>query len=408
VEKMIMRFPFKTRIGILGGGQLGRMLAEAVARFGFEPVVYSSDAKASAGKICPNLVLGNLDDVERLALFFQQVELVIYENEFIPYDVVKEAFLKSKTHFLPSLETIHLFQEKIKQKELLKKLQIPTASYTVWEDGDAGSWVSKVLEEFQGSCILKWSRLGYDGKGVFHLNPQSKEKAVAFCQQAKEKKVLVYAETFLDFEAELAILACYSTAKAFSTYPLVFTQQENHVCKTVWGPAVTLGIPLELEEKAKAYAKKIAEASQLFGVFAIEFFKTKNGELWVNEIAPRVHNTGHYTLDAAATNQFENHVRAVLGMPLGNTQTTPIFAMQNLLGPPEVSCLEEEVSPPFPLPSMHLYWYGKENVLPWRKLGHLNAVGTNPSEVEKILEDLKRVDEAWMAQVRTTKGVVFS
>jgi 5-(carboxyamino)imidazole ribonucleotide synthase len=395
---------FQERIGILGGGQLGRMLAEAAARLGLCPVIFSSEPDCPASKISSNIVVGDFEEPQKLENFLENTAAVIYENEFIPYEVVKKAAFKKKTAFIPSLDTLFIFQDKLRQKELLDKLKIPTAPYEKLIQQDLSEWLSRVLQKFNGNAILKWAQLGYDGKGIFHLTPQSKEKALEFCKRAEIKKIPLYAEAYVPFKRELALVACYSTKGKFSAYPLVISKQEKGICKTVYGPAVSLDVPETLQKKAFHYAKLTAESSQLFGVFAIEFFETPSGELWVNEIAPRVHNSGHYTLMGAQTSQFENHLRAALGIPLGSTETAPAFAMQNLIGPPEISCDEQQVSLPLPPPSVQLYWYGKGKILPWRKLGHLNSIRVHPSQMDEMLQELSQIDERWMNQIRMELG----
>jgi 5-(carboxyamino)imidazole ribonucleotide synthase len=194
------------------------------------------------------------------------------------------------------------------------------------------------------------------------------------------------------FERELAIVACRSTTGEFSSYPLVVTEQRNGICFTVTGPAIAVGVNKAHESLARSYAQKLGEKLDLHGVFAIELFETASGEVFVNEIAPRVHNSGHCTQNSALTSQFENHWRAVLGMPLGSVDSASGFAMVNLLGPEKRNVVE---SLPATDSRMHLHWYGKKESRPRRKLGHLNGVVEQSKDLASLVQEMKSRVEAW-------------
>ena len=239
--------------------------------------------------------------------------------------------------------------------------------------------VESAYSRFGGQVVFKWSRMGYDGKGVCLAedSPQGRIQAVEFCKSSLKRGVPVYAERKIPFKRELAIIGCRGHRGDFATYPLVLSEQQHGICRQVLGPATQLGASPALESQAREAARKIAESMKLEGSFALELFETSEGSLSINEIAPRVHNSGHYTQDACPASQFENHWRGVLGLPLGETRAAAAFGMLNLLGPEGVvlSLPRRRTQLPFPpVPApLVLHWYAKAEVRPWRKVGHLNA-----------------------------------
>ena len=373
-------------VGILGGGQLALMLAEAAVHLGVNPVIFT----------------GKPSDPQALKNFFSKVQLVVFENEFLDCQILAAAAEKLDVTFIPSLETIELLQDKLQQKNLLARLGIPTSPFEVAaQDEVPAAWVARALKKFGGTCVFKWARMGYDGKGVLiHDESKSLELAVSFCAEALQKGYPVYAEKKIRFKRELALIACNSTREEFVTYPLVVSEQTEGICSRVTGPAYALGVPGHLEDQAKDFARRIAEEAGLHGSFALELFEADSEELLVNEIAPRVHNSGHYTQDAADTSQFENHLRAALGMSLGSTETSPGFAMLNLLGPPGVTLSEQDFTMPKAYPKVHVHWYGKTEIRPGRKLGHLNGTANSPEELADLLNHLQHYHDQWVIALR--------
>ncbi|OFZ20417.1 MAG: hypothetical protein A2X94_08360 [Bdellovibrionales bacterium GWB1_55_8] len=340
------------RLGILGGGQLSRMLVQASSRLGLEPTVFALPGEP-ATQVCPRIFHGSMKNSKDLRGFFAELDLVIFENEFIPCDLLQQAAGETSVHFSPPLSAMRFVQDKLNQKKTLARLRIPSASYIpkAQHDSEQASenWLREVFQAFPRGAVLKWAQLGYDGKGTFFLNsPKDIPQAALFCTEADLKGVLLYAEERVAFKRELAIVGCLSLNGEFASYPLTISQQRNGICERVHGPAVSFGVPRRLETLARKHAEKLARELHLTGTFALEFFETRDGNLLVNEIAPRVHNTGHFTLDASDTDQFENHLRAVLGLPLGSTRSEPAFAMLNLLGPEEL--MAKMLNPPLPVP----------------------------------------------------------
>lgn len=386
-----------TGLGIIGGGQLARMLCEAAHRLGFRPVVLAAGSDDPAAQICRDAIFGGAGDPVALKRFLSEVELVAFENEFVSCGFIESIAASLKGHpapvFLPSLETISELQDKIRQKRVLGRLGIASAPHEVFAEkqADPVQWSRAAARKFESGCVLKWSRLGYDGKGTLILPPAevsapgAADRIRAFFGEAAKKGVDVFAEKRIAFRRELSIVSCFSRTGEFAAYPLVVSRQESGICRLVTGPAAELGVSSELERQAQDFARRLARAMNLHGTFALELFETESGELLVNEIAPRVHNTGHFTLDCAPTSQFENHWRALLGMPLGQTGVSGPFAMLNLLGP--AGCAPGPVRRlPVPSASVRLHWYGKSEIRAGRKMGHLNACGAPVSELVQRLE----------------------
>jgi 5-(carboxyamino)imidazole ribonucleotide synthase len=394
-------------VGIIGGGQLALMLADAALRMGLKPMILVENSFSPAALAHRDIVCGASDDVAALDCFFSQASEVIFENEFVNCELLQKVGAKWGAQFLPRLEVISECQDKLNQKRLFQKLKLPSSEFIVLDDlQNPLSQLTEALNRWEWRGVLKWSRMGYDGKGVFLINnTNSKDRAetlknaIQFCQEAKKKGSQVYLERFVPFKRELAMIGVQSTLGEFVAYPLVISEQENGICSRVYGPAVSLGVDPQNEVLAAQFAKRLAQSIGLVGSFGIELFELEDGSLLVNEIAPRVHNSGHYSQNACSTDQFENHWRAVLGMPLGITQCRPAFAMVNLLGPdiPTFTANQEHI--PSPGPHSHVHWYGKREIRALRKLGHLNGTVTAVEKIPDLLQELEKSRAQWVSQL---------
>ncbi len=389
------------RVGILGGGQLALMLASAAQRMGLRPVVLAENSFSPAAQVFTETVFGGLTDDDALNRFFAEVDQVVFENEFVDCAHLARLAIPDKTVFAPGLDVIAKFQDKLKQKEILQNLNIPNAEYFILDfDKPLSEEITRGLNTFAGSCVLKWSRMGYDGKGVLVINATDDlSRAEKFCLLAKNKGSLVYVERKVPFKRELALIGVRSAKGDFVSYPLVVSEQRNGVCARVFGPATSCGVSPRHEQLAQEYARKLAEAAGLVGAFGVEFFEDEDESLLVNEVAPRVHNSGHYTQTACVTDQFENHWRAVLGMPLGAVDAKPCFAMLNILGPKlKVKRNSGDFLPKAGAQS-HLTWYHKQEIKPGRKLGHLNGVGNSIDRMPELLSELTTIEQKWVEQI---------
>lgn len=364
-------------VGILGAGQLALMLSKSARALGHNPLSYA----------------GALSDETALKIFLLKCDLIVFENEFV--DCARlAACAGGRDLFQPPLSVIETFQDKLEQKRVLAELSIPTARFTT--DIPAASSI------FGPRYILKWARMGYDGKGVLFVDAGTpKDQIEKFRANGRAIGAEIYAEARVDFKRELALVASHGTNGAFVSYPLVVSEQEHGICKRVYGPATSMGVSPETEKTVEAFALKLARGTGLVGTFALELFETAAGEILVNEIAPRVHNTGHYTIDACQHDQFENHWRAVLGLELLPPLCAPAFAMRNILGPSGVTI--KEGCERFSLGSwggVAAHWYGKSAIVPRRKLGHLNIIGRSIQEIPSMLEELERCHENWEKGLR--------
>ncbi len=396
------------------------MLAEAAFRLGYRPIVLAGGSATSApsddpaAQVCPGAVFGSWEDPVALRRFLAQVDTVVFENEFVPRASFEAAGVtEDDARFFPRPRVLYRLQDKLEQKRVMAELGIPTAEYQLVlkaspaEKMDPAE-LEKLAKRWPRGFVLKWSRLGYDGKGTWIspamspsgiLSDDAIKSALEFCKLAQKKCVEVYAEEKIAFRRELAVIGCYSVDGKFSAYPLVISEQEKGICRRVMGPASLFGVSAVLEKQAQEITEKLARKLDLVGSFGMEFFETEQGQLKVNEIAPRVHNTGHYTQDAAECSQFENHWRAILGLPLGSTvPTAPAFGMLNLIGGPTDSTA-------LPEPSAHarLHWYGKTEFRPGRKLGHLNTRAASAAELEIRLKELADVEASWMSSKASSK-----
>jgi phosphoribosylaminoimidazole carboxylase PurK protein len=362
------------RWGIIGDGQLARMLALNAYTLGIRPVVLTGDSSSPAGQVTPLIVRGHVDNREDLHALLSQVEGAIIESEFVDCEALESTGLSEKV--FPKVGTIRILQNKYEQKRLLNSLGIQSSQFFDLTGADLLQQVQSLTNNFTRPLVLKFATFGYDGKGVLLLRGRGfadREQTVDFLTTAAKRRIQVFAEDLVDFEKELAMIAVRRADGISKTWPLVVSEQRQGICERITGPATSLGIDSSLETKAQLACEKIGANLGIIGVYAIEFFLTSSGELLVNEIAPRVHNSGHYTQNAGCTSQFENHWRAVLGMSLGSTETVPFFAMQNLLGPSEVIS-KECAQAPTGSELLHVHWYGKRGISPGRKLGHLNTI----------------------------------
>ncbi len=394
-------------LGILGGGQLAYMLAESALKLGISPLIFSQSeiepvhALNKTSLHAPDIWIAQYTDTEQLSRFFDSCDVVVFENEFLDISLLKKAMKSGdQKKFFPSLDTLALLQDKYEQKLLFKTLNLVTSPFEVLNS-------VQDIQDYKSS-VLKWSRLGYDGKGVWIPDEQKSmsalgEEATYFFKQALERGSRVYVEQKIKFDAELAMVNVCSDDGKLHHYPLVFSKQENGICKQVWGPAEQFGLSKDVELLAQQYSKAVASSLKIKGVFALEFFYNKTGsqeDLLINELAPRVHNSAHYSQDASETSQFENHIRAAMKMSLGSVQSKSLFLMHNLLGVgafkayfPNVQ-FESEYMP-------RLHWYHKKEAKLGRKMGHLNyqfkyndeltSVKRHAVEAEKKVWEIQKI-----------------
>ena len=352
-------------IGILGGGQLGYMLALAGYPLGLHFRFLDPSPEAPVGRIA-NRVTADFNDEQALQKFSHGLEVVTYEFENVPVAAAK--FLAERVPVCPPPSALEEAQERLREKRLFRKLDIPTTEFAeIAKQQDLGAAVKQVGLP----AMLKTCRMGYDGKGQWLLRTaEDVEKA-----RPELPDVPLILEKFVPFTRELSILGVRGRSGEIAFYPLIENYHRGGILRLSLAPAPNL--TASLQQEAERAARKVLEELEYVGVLCIEFFEF-GGRLLANEMAPRVHNSGHWTIEGAVTSQFENHLRAILGMPLGSTAAVGVSAMINLIGEIPESAEVLNVS------NAHLHLYGKEPRA-GRKLGHVTV---RADQFEKLQQRL--------------------
>lgn len=351
-------------IGMLGGGQLGRMSALAAATLGYRTHVFCPDRDAPAMQVTPLHTQASYDDQEALAEFAAAVDVVTFEFENVP--AATAAFLAERVPVRPSPEVLHICQNRLREKDFLRGIGVPTTRFAEVSGIDS---LTRVVRDIGRPCVLKTAEMGYDGKGQVLIRAQS-DLAQAWQEMAgaapRGQELQGIVEAFVDFRLEISVIVARGIDGTVQAYVPVENQHHNHILDQTIVPA---RISERAAVKAEAIARHTAEEIGLVGLLAIEMFVTAEDEILVNELAPRPHNSGHWTLDACITSQFEQHVRAIAGLPLGSTDRLADAVMKNLLGD-EVERWRGILSDP----SAKLHLYGKAEPRPGRKMGHFTRL----------------------------------
>lgn len=358
-------------VGIIGGGQLGQMMTQAAAKLDLDIIVLDKNENPPAVQVGAKQIVGDLNDAEKIQELADASDYITWEIEHINTEILEKLETKG-VRINPSPKTLSRIKDKFLQKEFLKNGNIPVAPFKKVESVED---IKNAAEELGMPMLLKTRFGGYDGKGNFVVRNEQDIKE-GFDNLGGEN---LYVEGFVDFEMELAVMAVRDINGIIKTYPVVQTIHENNILQVVLAPAP---VSKEVLEKAAGFAEKVLEHLEGAGVFGIEMFLTKSGEVLVNEIAPRVHNSGHYTIEACETSQFENQLRAVSEMELGGTEMKYKAAvMVNILGEREGTALVKGVEDAEVLGNCFVHIYGKKEVKMERKMGHLTVVGDNLEEV---------------------------
>jgi 5-(carboxyamino)imidazole ribonucleotide synthase len=370
----------RTRVGILGGGQLARMSAYQAYKLGFEVAILEKEYQSPAGQLTKYEYTGWVNDKKLIRRFIKGCDVVTLENEFIDYKEL-EFIERLGVKVLPSSKTISLIQDKFLQKKTFRKNNIPVPDFIEVNSYSTYKIISaKIGEKF----ILKSRKMGYDGYGNALVTDEYSFKEGI--KKLSRRHSDLMAEELINFKKELAIMVA-RTKNEIRTYPVVETIQKNHICHTVIAPA-------QLNKKILKEAEKIAidsvKAVKGYGIFGIELFVTRNYQLLVNEMAPRPHNSGHFTIEACTTSQFENHIRSVLDLPLGSAKmVNPYAVMINLLGKREGLGVVHDYKEALSDENIHLHIYGKEKSRIGRKMGHITLTGES---LNSILGSAKKIE----------------
>ncbi|MBB6306616.1 5-(carboxyamino)imidazole ribonucleotide synthase [Xanthobacter tagetidis] len=347
-------------IGILGGGQLGRMIALAAARLGLKSFILCPDKDSPAFQVSAGHICAAYDDFAALEAFARQVDVVTYEFENVPLATAE--FLAARRPLAPGAKALATTQDRLAEKSFVRALGIETAPFAPVDDLAS---LEAAVAAIGLPAVLKTRRFGYDGKGQVIVRP-GEDLTAAWHALGRQPAIL---EGFVRFEAEVSIVAARRADDAFAAYDVTRNVHREHILHTSTVPA---GVSPETERAARSIACAISGALEYVGVFAVELFLVGRGaaeRVLVNEIAPRVHNSGHWTQDGAATCQFEQHVRAIAGWPLGDPARLGPAQMTNLIGE-DVHAWHKILAEP----GARLHLYGKDEARAGRKMGHVNRL----------------------------------
>jgi 5-(carboxyamino)imidazole ribonucleotide synthase len=342
-------------IGIVGGGQLGRMLTLAASRLGLKTCIYNDTPDAPAFQVTPNSRVAPYDDLNMLAGFAEVCDAVTFEFENLPAHTI--AHLAERVPVRPGAHALTMTQDRLTEKTFVEKLGLKTAPFL---EVSSARQAREAFAKLDGRGILKTRRFGYDGKGQAKV--ESADGAAKAFESFKGAPAIL--EGCVDFSYEASVVAARGADGAFAAYDPPENEHENHILRRSTVPS---RLTTAQVEGAKAIARRIGDALDYVGVFAVELFVRANGALLVNEIAPRVHNSGHWTIEACACSQFEQHIRAVAGWPLGSPSRHADAVMENIIGA-EAGAWEALAR----TGALHLY--GKKEARPGRKMGHVTRL----------------------------------
>jgi 5-(carboxyamino)imidazole ribonucleotide synthase len=348
--------PPNSTIGILGGGQLGRMLALAGARLGLKSHIYAPEADSPACQVAAARTIASYTDLRALEAFAKSVDAVTYEFENVPGETA--GFLEPRAVLAPSAKVLQIAQDRLVEKTFIAGLGIAVAPFAAVDDGVS---LSQAVDRIGRPAVLKTRRFGYDGKGQLKLSKLAKPEAV-WAEFGKAPAIL---EGFINFDKEVSVIAARGWEGQVVVYDVPENEHRNHI---LYRSVVPAAISPDVENAARQIAVQIINALEYVGVIGVEMF-VAGDQLLVNEIAPRVHNSGHWTTDACYVSQFEQHMRAVAGWPLGDPSRHSDVTMTNLLGD-EVNAWRELAAKPGVVPHI----YGKADARPGRKMGHVNRL----------------------------------
>lgn len=358
-------------IGILGGGQLGRMIALSGRQMGYRIVTLDPTPDSPCGQVADRQIVAPFDDVDGARQLAQAADVLTYEFENISSEVAREL---EQSSFLPQgYALLHTTQNRLREKEAVKKAGVPVAPFrsvrTVQD-------LEQAIEDLGLPAVLKTAEGGYDGKGQYVLRDRDDVHRAA--ETVAQSGLIWVLEQLVPFVKELSIIVARNLKGEIATFPVAENIHHNNILHLSIAPA---RVEQEVVEEAKKVARRLAHYFGLVGLLAIELFLLPDGRLVVNELAPRPHNSGHYTQEACRTSQFEQHVRAVCNLPLGDTTLIAPTVMVNILGQHLADVIRMLPSLD---PSFKLHLYGKKEAKPGRKMGHLNVVADHREALEKI------------------------
>ncbi|XFA72786.1 5-(carboxyamino)imidazole ribonucleotide synthase [Thermosynechococcaceae cyanobacterium Okahandja] len=363
-------------IGVIGGGQLAWMMGRAAQDLGMRLWVQTPHPSDPAVATAAGVIYADISDVGATAQLAAHTQVITFENEFVDL-VALQALVRQGVCFYPTLSSLAPLLDKYQQRCFLQQLGIPVPAFAYLEEWSTAA-----------PCVIKACRHGYDGQGTFIIRTEAQWQQ--FWQRWPEIPPQHFlAEALVPYTKELAIMVARSPRGELVLYPVVETQQVDAICRRVIAPAP---IATAICQQIEAIATQILNALDAVGVFGIELFLTAAGDVLVNEIAPRTHNSGHYTIDACVTSQFAQHLRAVSGQPLGSgAMHCPAAVMVNLLGLEATVDYSAKCAALAALPEAHLHWYGKKNAYAGRKLGHLTVLLDCPDAAAAMIQQIEAI-----------------
>lgn len=372
----------KKVLGIIGGGQLGLMLTEASKKFPeqiSEVIVLDPTKGCPATQVGAKQIVADFKDKNAINELAEKADVLTYEIESGDSNILKS--VESKVKINPSPDTLKIIQDKLSQKKFLSENQLPVADFV---EIISLSDLKEKIQKFGYPTLLKTRRDAYDGRGNFKINSENEIESAY--EKFKDQPMML--EKFIDFKMEVSVIAARNTGGEIAAYPIVENIHEENILRMTIAPA---RVSNEVAKKADDVAKKTMNVLHGAGVFGIEMFVTKDDNILINEIAPRVHNSGHHTLQSSKTSQFEQHLRAIMGLKLGETQLVHPTIMYNILGPKgfqgkykPVGISSQE--------GIFLKMYGKKDSKPKRKLGHINVVDITDSEgIDSLLKKVEKI-----------------
>ena len=364
-------------VGVLGSGQLGRMFALTARRLGYRVHTFSPDTDTPTGQVADREVVAAYEDLDAVRDFAQQVSVVTFEFENVPAETAEA--VAALVPVRPGGAVLHVAQNRLREKRFLAQHGIPCAPF---RHVTTRAGLETALNELGTPAILKTAGFGYDGKGQVRIS-RSDEADAAWDELGGQECVL---EGFVAFEREVSVVAARGLDGAFAHYGLIENAHIGGVLDVSVCPAPA--VPPAVAAESVAIARAVFEALDVVGTLCVEFFLTSDGRLLVNEIAPRPHNSGHLTIDAHVTSQFEQQLRAVCGLPLGSTEPLRPAAMANLLGDVWAAGTPDWARA-LAMPNVKLHLYGKEDARPGRKMGHLTALADTPENAAHLVREAR-------------------
>jgi 5-(carboxyamino)imidazole ribonucleotide synthase len=355
--------PSKT-IGILGGGQLGRMMANAAAALGYRVHIFCPEEDCPASQVTPLFTRAAYDDASALRKFAEAVDVITYEFENIPLQTIE--FLEKLKPVFPDSGVLSKCQHRVKEKSFVREWGADTADFRAVS---SLAELQQAVKELGFPCVLKTCTMGYDGKGQAMIRNDSDVETAWYALKTDDAIL----EAFVPFECEISVIVARDGEGAIASYVPVENEHKHHILHRTLAPA---RVAPQVLAKAEQMAQKIAAGMNLVGLLAVEMFVTAEGRVLVNEMAPRPHNSGHWTMDACVTGQFEQSIRAICGLPLGSTERLADAEMLNLIGD-DIHLWQQYIHQP----NAKIHLYGKTEIKPGRKLGHINLLHFPPGNL---------------------------